>query len=383
MIVSMNRIICPHCNKSFEVSQAMTHEMEESVKIREQAKFDKERLEIEEKALEKAKRELELELKDAKNEAQEYRKNQEELRKKVLEANEQTRILKLKDEDREIEMQKIIAQEREKSTEEITKKERLKSDLEKRELQIQLESMRKALEAANKKGRSKSQQLQGEALELELQHLLAVSFPHDETTEVGKGISGADIRQIVKSPKGYPCGTILWESKRTVEWSEKWIDKLKTDQRAENANLAVMVSINLPKDAPDGFINRGDDIWICSYALVVPVAVALRKILLDAGFQKALALNRGEKKEVLYSYITSTEFIQPVKTVVEAYKEIFDQIAKERVAYEKMWKQRESQAQRIITSMASIVGSIQGKIGASALQIKELDLLESGQSESG
>lgn len=381
----MTTISCPNCGKPIEISQALKHQMEEevlkNVEVKHKEELERMKSEVEERAKEKAKRELELELKDAKNEAEEYKKNQEELRKKVLEANEQTRLLKQKDEEREIEKQKWQIQEREKLADEITKNERLKASLEKRELQIQLESMKKALETANKKGRSKSQQLQGEALELELQHLLTFSFPHDEITEVGKGISGADIRQTVKSPKRYSCGTILWESKRTAEWSEKWIDKLKADQRAENANLAVMVSINLPKDAPHGFINRGDDIWICSYALVVPVAVALRKILLDAGFQKALALNRGEKKEVLYSYITSTEFIQPVKTIVETYREIFDQIAKERVAYEKMWKQRESQAQRIITSMANIVGSIQGKIGASALQIKELDLLESGGSE--
>jgi hypothetical protein len=378
----MDLIICPHCKKQVKLSEAIIRQLQQGVRTEEEEKgkieLEKAREKIEIEAMYKAKKETELELKDAKNEAEEYKKQQDELRKKVLEANEQTRLIKLKDEEREIENQKWKMLERDKMSDEITKREQEKAELDKRELLIQLDSMKKAAEEVSKKGGSKSQQVQGEALEQVVFNLLTKSFPLDNIVEIEKGVLGADIRQIVKSPKGYPCGSILWECKRT-KWDEKkFIEKLKADQRAESANLAVIVSTNLPKDALDGFINRGDDIWICALSLVAPVAVALRKILLDATFQRALAVNRGEKKEDLFSYITSTGFIQPVKTIVEVYKEITSQITKERGAYEKIWKQRESQAQRIINSMASIVGNIQGKIGASALQIKELDLIESG-----
>lgn len=376
----MNTITCPHCKKPFEPSDAISHELVEKIQKEAEQKYKEDADKKFEEIKRKAKEESELELKDAKNEMEEYKKNQDNLRKQVLEANEQTRSLKLKNEERELEMQKWQMQQREIISDEVTKKERQKADLEKRELEIQLASMKKALEEANKKGGSKSQQLQGEAMELEVFRALTNAFPHDDIAEIGKGVLGADIRQIVKSPKGYSCGSILWECKR-AEWSEKWIEKIKIDQRAENANLAVIVSVNLPKDATDGFINRGDDIWICSLSLIVPLAVALRKILLDAALQRALAVNRGEKKEDLFSYITSTGFIQPVKTIVEVYNEMVLQVAKERAAYEKIWKQRESQAQRIINSMANIVGNIQGKIGASALQIRELELIESGDQE--
>lgn len=370
----MNTIQCPLCKEFFDPGEAVVHGLEQ----KNQEILQKAREGIELKAKEKAKKEFELEAADSKKELEEYRKNQEELRKKVLEANEQTRLLKRKEEEREIEMQKWRMKESENLSEELTKKIQEKADLEKRELQIQLESLKKALEEANKKGSSKSQQLQGEALEEEVLKLLK-TFP-DEIIEIGKGVSGADIRQIVKSPKGYPCGSILWECKR-AEWHERFVEKLRLDQRSEHANLAVIVTINPPKDATDGFVNRGDDIWICSLSLIVPLAVALRKMLLDAAFQKALAVNRGEKKEDLFSYITSNEFVQPVKTIVEVYKEMDMQITKEEDAYKKIWKQRRSQAQRIISSMATIVGSIQGKIGASALQIQELELIESGDED--
>lgn len=381
-IATMDSIICPHCKKQVRLSEAIIRQLRQEVRAGEEEKdkieLEKAREKIEIEARNKAKKETELELMDAKNAAEEYKKEQDELRKKVLKANEQTRLIRLKDEEREIENQKWKMLERDKMSDEITKREREKADLDKRELQIQLDSMKKAAEEVSKKGGSKSQQVQGEALEQAVFNLLTKSFSLDDIAEIEKGVLGADIRQIVKSPKGYPCGSILWECKRT-RWDEKkFIEKLKLDQRAESANLAVIVTTNLPKDALDGFINRGDDIWICSLSLVAPVAVALRKILLDATFQRALAVNRGEKKEDLFSYITSTGFIQPVKTIVEVYREMTSQITKERGAYDKIWKQRESQAQRIINSMASIVGNIQGKIGASALQIKELDLIESG-----
>lgn len=45
---------------------------------------------------------------------------------------------------------------------------------------------------------------------------------------------------------------------------------------------------------------------------------------------------------------------------METYQEMTAQITKERTYYEKFWKARESQAQRLLLGMASIVGSMQG-----------------------
>jgi len=106
----------------------------------------------------------------------------------------------------------------------------------------------------------------------------------------------------------------------------------------------------------------------------------LRKNLLDLGYQKAITANKGEKAEMLYSYITSHEFQQQVERIVEAYKEMKNQITKERVAFERSWKQREAQAERIIISAANIIGSMQGRVGVSMPQIKGLELSDSDES---
>lgn len=369
----MNSIVCPNCNLPFDPGEAILHAAQE--KSKEIIALDRKKIGLEERK--KVEEEFEIKLLDSKKESKEKDERYDKLKEDFLKSNELNRELKEKDKEREIEMKKWQTQEGEKIAEKTRREEREKAELDRKEDQIKMEKMQKKIEELSNAGVSKSQQLQGEALEVKLLEMLK-NFP-DEIVEIAKGVSGADIRQIVKSPKGYNSGVILWECKRT-DWSEKkFIEKLKSDQRAEKANLAVIVTNDLPKDANDGFINRGDDIWVCSLSLALPLAVALRKILLDAAYQKALQFNRGEKKEQLFSYITSPEFSQPVKTIVEIYKEMLDEITSEEVAFQRKWKLRKSQAQRIIMSMADIVGSIQGKIGASALQIKELELLESGE----
>ena len=108
----------------------------------------------------------------------------------------------------------------------------------------------------------------------------------------------------------------------------------------------------------------------------MPLATLLRKNLLDIGFQKVVSAHRGEKADYLYEYVTSHEFRQQLEALIEVYNEMQIQLEKEKMAYERIWKAREGQIKRLMTSTASVVGSIQGRVGSSTLQIKGLDLLE-------
>ena len=138
-----------------------------------------------------------------------------------------------------------------------------------------------------------SQQTQGEVLELALEELLKAEFPHDEIVPVPKGVSGADIIQKVKDRSSRECGQIVWESKKTKAWSEGWIQKLKDDQRAIKADLAVIVSVVLPEGVK-GFVFR-DDVWICDIKLAVALATALRINLESLTREKAMSVGKNEK----------------------------------------------------------------------------------------
>lgn len=379
----MNKILCPHCGKSVEISQAITHqlksEMQEELESKNKEELAKKIALAEEKIKQKAQEETDFLLKNSKNELEEAKERNKQLQEQLLELNKSLRALRDQSEKQELENQKRLNEEIDKIRETVVKTEQERSSLEKKELEKKIEDMQKALEEAQRKGHQSSQQLQGEVLELQLEEMLKTAFPHDDILPVGKGITGADITHMVKSPKGYECGIILWEFKRTKDWSDKWIVKLKEDLRNGKAHIPVIVSMQLPKEAESGFGVK-DGVWICSHALIIPLAMILRKNLLDIGYQKAVSANKGEKSDLAYSYITSHEFQQQVENIVGSYMEMKAQITKERVAFEKIWKQREIQAERVIMSTSNIIGALQGKIGASMPQIKGLELsqLDSG-----
>jgi hypothetical protein len=249
------------------------------------------------------------------------------------------------------------------------------------EQEKKMADMQKALVEAQRKGEQSSQQLQGEIMELDLERALADAFRDDDLEPVAKGVKGGDILQVVKSPRGTTCGVMLWEIKRTKNWTDSWIPKLKEDLRSAKANIPIIITEVMPKQVEQD-MGHMQGVWICKPALAIILASLLRKSLLDAGLQKALAQNRGDKADALFNFVTSHEFIQQIESMVETYSDMTRQVTKERVAYEKLWAQREKQAQKLLLSTANIIGSMQGHIGqASMPRIKGLELLESGDDE--
>ena len=84
-------------------------------------------------------------------------------------------------------------------------------------------AMQKQIEELKRKAEQGSQQLQGEVQELELEGTLRTKFPRDLVEPVPKGEHGGDALHRVCGPLQQVCGTILWESKRTKNWSDGWL----------------------------------------------------------------------------------------------------------------------------------------------------------------
>ena len=77
---------------------------------------------------------------------------------------------------------------------------------------------------------------------------------------VPKGEFGGDTLHRVGSPNGVMSGTILWETKRTKNWSNAWLAKLRDDQRTAKADLAVLVSQTLPDGVETFDVVEG--VWV-------------------------------------------------------------------------------------------------------------------------
>ncbi|MBC7480556.1 MAG: DUF2130 domain-containing protein, partial [Rhizobacter sp.] len=87
-------------------------------------------------------------------------------------------------------------------------------------------SMQQEIEELEQKAEQGSQQLQGEVQEMELEQLLRSKFPFDLIEPVPKGEFGGDALHRVNSASGIACGSILWEGRRTRNWSVGWLPKL-------------------------------------------------------------------------------------------------------------------------------------------------------------
>jgi len=378
-----NTIKCPYCGKPVEITEALKHQIEEKALNDLNLKHKQALEEAVKKAEEKAKKELDdkkiLEIADLKKQIEEKSEKVDEFRKQELKLREEKRKIEERGKELELSAQRKIDQEKKKIEEKVLKQESEKSRHKDQEKEKIIKDLKKSLEEAQRKAEVGSQQLQGEVLELDLEDTLRSAFPDDAIEPVGKGVKGADVRQIVKSPaKKYVCGTILWETKRTKAWTDKWIAKLKKDLRAEKANIPVIVTTIMPKEIKSG-MGLKNGVWITSFNLVLPLAYLLRKNLLEVTREKVTAKYKDRKADTLYQYITGYEFRQQVEALVEVYQEIQMQITKEKAAFEKIWKARQGQVERLLTSTAGVVGSIQGKLGQTALQVKGLDLLESGE----
>src|SRR3972149_445049 len=171
-------------------------------------------------------------------------------------------------------------------------------------------AMQKQIEDLKRRAEQGSQQLQGEVQELELEALLTAKFPRDTIEPVPKGEYGGDALQRVISPLGQLCGTILWESKRTKNWNDGWLIKLRDDQRAAKAEIAVIVSQVLPKGVET--FEMVDGIWVTHPRAALPVAAILRQSLLEIAVARQASEGQQTKTEMVYQYLTGPRFRQRV-----------------------------------------------------------------------
>lgn len=232
-------------------------------------------------------------------------------------------------------------------------------------------AMQKQIEELKRRAEQGSQQLQGEVLELELEALLAAKFPRDSIQPVPKGEFGGDVLHRVFGPANQICGTILWESKRTKNWSDAWLPKLREDQRAAKAEIAVIISQALPKDIETfGFI---DGVWVADPKVALPVAMSLRHTLIEVACTRQASEGQQTKMEMVYGYLTGPRFRQRVQAIVEAFSSMRDDLDREKKAITRQWAKREEQIDRVMNATVGMYGDLQGIAGKTLQEIEGLE----------
>lgn len=233
-------------------------------------------------------------------------------------------------------------------------------------------SMQNKIEELKRKAEQGSQQLQGEVLELELEGLLRARFPFDAIEPVPKGEFGGDLIQRVVGASGSPCGTVLWELKRTKNWQDGWIAKLREDQRRAKAEFAVIVSTALPKGVQT--FDLVDGVWVADFKCAVPIALVLRQLLVDVSTARMVGEGQQSKMELVYDYLTGPRFRHRIEAIVEKFDEMQSDLDKERKAMTKLWAKRQAQIDGVLASTAGMYGDLQGIAGKALKEIEGFEL---------
>lgn len=419
-------ITCPNCQTEFKLNESLAAPLiaatrkqyekkiaqkDNDIAQREQAMYDKE------KQLNEAKRKLDdqvdlqvtaqLKAERTRVVAEESKKaklaSADELENKARELTDLQEVLKSRDE-------KLA--EAQKAQAELIKKQRALDD-EKRELELTVEkrvqielnevrvlakkeagdeqrlkvmekeqtitAMQKQIEDLKRRAEQGSQQLQGEVQELELENLLRTKFPFDLIEPVPKGEFGGDALQRVRNAGGQIGGTILWESKRTKNWSDGWLSKLREDQRTAKAEIAVIVSQTLPKGVET--FEMIDGVWVTHPRAALPVAMILRQSLLELALARQSSEGQQSKTEMVYQYLTGPRFKLRVEAIVEAFSTMQEDLDKERKVIMKQWAKRQEQIERVMGSTVGLYGDLQGIAGKSLQEIAGLELNALGDDE--
>jgi len=400
-------ITCPNCKHDFPIENALSQKIEDDIKSRylkrynedkqkfetekaqlakeaelikiqgenqEQILADKLRLaksQLEQEAIKKAASEMALQMEMLNKELTDKSQKLKESQVKELELMQKEKQIKEREESLKLDMEKQMVARQKEIEDRVKKMESERSDLKIKELEKKLTDQAELVETMRRKAEQGSMQLQGEVLELALEELLKATFPLDSIEEVAKGVKGADCVQHIKNNMGDFCGKIIYESKRTKAFTNEWIEKLKRDMRAQQADIAVIVTETLPKDM-DSFGFK-DGVWICRFTDVKPLAFLLRDSLLKIHIALISQENKGEKMQMLYNYLTANEFRQNIEAVVEGFLALKDGITREKIQMEKIWKEREKQLDKVLLNTTQFYGSIKGIAGNAVGDLKMLE----------
>lgn len=371
----MDIIVCKHCGKEIEISEALLHQVEEKVKKdvskNVELKYKKELSEEKEKFQKELLEKQNLEFDSLQKELLEQKKKNDEFREKELELRNEKRKIEEEKKELALEIERKLDEERKRIEEKVAKEEEERYRMKSREQEMQIENLKKSLEEANRKASGVSQQVQGEVLEIDLEENLKTTFPTDSIEPIAKGVRGGDILQIVKNSQGKIAGSILWETKR-AKWTPAWLAKLRDDARKVSATSSILVSEDFPKEIHSfGFM---DSVLVTNYSYATALAVIVRRGIMQTAAAKSAAENKDETLEMVYQYLQSDNFRHRIEGYIESIATMKNDLDSERRSMERIWKRREMQISKAETSMARLSGELEGIMGASFPTIKPLTL---------
>jgi hypothetical protein len=362
----MNTVIitCPNCGTEIALSEALQEQFRRENEARLAA--------LAGQAEQKARRDFVLERQLLEDQLADERRKREVAQQAELELRKEKGALEDRARELDLEVARRVDSEKQRLEEVLRRGFAEQQELKLKEKDKLIDDLVHSLDEAKRKSEQGSQQRQGEVLEIDVEAELRRRFPHDLVAPVAKGARGADLIHEVRDATLRACGTVVWETKNTRHWHAGWLDKLKEDQRAVGANLAVIVSTALPEGVVE--FGRIDGVWVAGLRAWPALALALREQLIEVAFAHAAADGKHEKMEFLYRYLSGDQFRGRIEAMVEGFTALQSGLNRERVAMERIWKEREKQIERVLANTAGMYGEVRGIVGSSVPRVPALEL---------
>ena len=399
-------IICPHCNKPYEISDAIRHQIDDELqrakteqsetlrkeydvlaetrikqavqnavaeaqqeaelrlaRERQNANLELEKAkQLKELELERAKQSTVLETEKLRSQAESSKENEKQLREQLKLLLEDLSNANKAREDAELTARKELLEKEKLIREEAAQKASEDFNTKIREQEETINKLREQLTTAKQVAEQGSQQLQGEILELDVEQNLRSNFQFDTIEEVKKGERGSDIRQVVNEQFYQNCGLILWECKNAKTYQASWLAKLKDELVAEKAQIGVIV-FNATDGGGDDFKQLADNIWIVKPRYALMLATFLREVCVKVFIANRNAEGKDVKIEMIYNYLTGGEFNNRIRYIIESYDEMAKQLDTEKKQAQKRWAAQEKIIQKVTSSLYGMSGDLQGIAG--------------------
>jgi hypothetical protein len=399
-------IICPRCRNEFEITEVMHSQLTDQIRAelesdiatrrveldvaraqingeradieaawkglddRVRAQVDAQKAELATQARREAAEELSIELRDRDQQVAELQQKLKTAENAELALRQRERELQAKTDGLALEMARQLDAERDRIRTAARQQFDQEHQMKDAEKEKQISDLRRQIDDLKRSAEQGSQQRQGEVQELALENLLRCTFTADTLEPVPPGLNGGDTLQRVLDRSGLFCGSILWESKRTRNWSNGWLPKLRDDQRAAGAACAVIVSEALPDGIHTFALVEG--VWICNWSCVTALAAALRVGMIEVAKSRLAVQGQHDKMEMVYNYLASQEFRHRVAGIVEPFITMQKDLGTEKRSMQRIWSKREKQIERALMNTAGMYGDLQGIIGASLPVIEGL-----------
>ena len=164
----------------------------------------------------------------------------------------------------------------------------------------------------------------------------------------------------------------MFESKRTKTWDAKWLGKLREDMRAAKADIAVIVTVTLPKGVETFELIEG--VWVTGMPAAMALTSALRVVLQEAHSARVAGEGLATKAEIMYRYLTGPAFKARIQAAVEAFNTLQDGLRKEKAAIQRQWAVREATHDKAIAALVGMHGDLGGIAGASLPELEGASL---------